>query len=324
MALLLQQQKLHEKQLLDSQERNKQLQKKHSNQNAYDRKARRAPARFIDPAVWQEVRTLQPRSVDLFNEAELTAEAELDDGQGIEVKPHTRRAKNPRKPIPAHLPRVDVEHELDETERTCHCGDTLQRIGEDINEQLSIIPRQYFVVRHIRGRYACVCKDCARSAAMPAHPLPGAQVTPVMIAHIMVSKLLDGLPLYRQEKMAARDNLELPRAKLARWFIGGSAVFQPMINRLMDTFFSYDIVMSDDTRIRVLKTQEDHPNIQSALWIRRGGPPDKPVVLVDYTPTKSGEAAYGLLSEFKGTLVCDGATNFNLSVRRNENREFKS
>ena len=72
-----------------------------------------------------------------------------------------------------------------------------------------------------------------------------------------------------------------------------------------------------DSRIRVLKTQEDHPNTQSALWIRRGGPPDKPVVLVDYTPTKSGEAAYGLLSEFKGTLVCDGATNFNLSVRRN-------
>ena len=152
---------------------------------------------------------------------------------------------------------------------------------------------------------------------MPAHPLPGAQVTPVMIAHTMVSKLLDGIPLYRQEKIAARENLVLPRAKLARWFIEGSTVLQPIVNCFMDAFFSYDIAMSDDTRIQVLKTKEDNPNTQSALWIRRGGPPDKPVVLVDYSPSKSGEAAYGLLDEFNGTLVCDGASNFNLSVRRN-------
>ena len=156
----------------------------------------------------------------------------------------------------------------------------MERIGEDVNEQLSIVPRQYYVARHVRGRYACSCKDYAKNAPMPAHPLPGAQVTPIMIAHIMVSKLLDGLPLYRQEKMAARDGLELSRTKLARWFIGGSQVFQPILNGLMDSFFSYDIALSDDTRIRVLKTGEDNPNTQSALWIRRGGPPDKPVVFL--------------------------------------------
>ena len=141
--------------------------------------------------------------------------------------------------------------------------------------------------------------------------------------YIMVSKLLDGLPLYRQEKMAARDGLELSRTKLARWFIGGSQVFQPILNGLMDTFFSYDIALSperrpDDTRIRVLKTGEDNPNTQSALWIRRGGPPDKPVVLVDYRASKSAKAAYSLLDEFTGTLVCDGASNFNLAVRKNK------
>ena len=258
-ALLLQQQLLHEQQLSDSQERNKQLQKNVQTKTLKIEKLEERLHALLVLQFGKKSERFNPDQFDLFNEAEITAEAEPDDGQGIEVKPHTRRAKNPRKPIPAHLPRVDVEHELDEAERTCHCGGTLQRIGEDINEQLSIIPRQYFVVRHIRGRYACACKDCARSAAMPVHPLPGAQVTPVMIAHIMVSKLLDGLPLYRQEKMAARDNLELPRAKLARWFIGGSAVFQPMLNRFMDVFFSHDIAMSDDTRIRVLKTKRITP-----------------------------------------------------------------
>lgn len=315
-ALLKKQQLLTEQQLAHSQQRNEQLQKSVQSKTLTIEKLEERLRLLLIRQFGKKSERLNPDQFNLFNEAELTAEAPLDDEPGITVKSHTRR-KNPRKPLPEHLPRVDVRHELEESERSCHCGGTLERIGEDVNEQLSIIPRQYFVVRHIRGRYACGCKGCAKSAPMPAHPLPGAQVTPVMIAHTMVSKLLDGLPLYRQEKMAARDKVELPRAKLARWFIGGSEVFQPVINRFMDVFFSHDIAMSDDTRIQVLKTAEDHPNTQCALWIRRGGPPDKPVVLVDYTPTKSGEAAYGLLSEFRGTLVCDGATNFNLTVQRN-------
>ena len=76
-------------------------------------------------------------------------------------------------------------------------------------------------------------------------------------------------------------------------------------------------VAGDNKRFRVLKTGEDNPNTQSALWIRRGGPPDKPVVLVDYKASKSAKAAYSLLDEFSGTLVCDGASNFNLAVLQN-------
>lgn len=136
----------------------------------------------------------------------------------------------------------------------------------------------------------------------------------------MVAKYLDGLPLYRQEKIAARSDLKLPRAKLARWIIDGSTVFQPLINLLIDTFFSYDIALSDDTRIQVLNEQGRSAENQSALWIRRGGPPDCPVVLVDYAASKSGATAYKLLSEFHGTLVCDGASNFNLAVRSNQLR----
>ena len=262
--------------------------------------------------------------VMLFNEAEATAAAETDpepDGEdtadAIDVPAHKRKRRS-KKSLPPELARVDKRYELDESERQCSCGCTMQPIGEDVHEQLSIVPRQYFVVRHIRTRYGCSCKANAKNAAIPVHPIPGAQVTPVMLAHIMVSKLLDGLPLYRQEKMAAREGVELPRAKLARWLIDGSSVFQPLLNRLVDTFFEYDIALSDDTRIQVLNKEENSTKTQCALWIRRGGPPDKPVVLVDYASSKSGEAAYELLSEFKGTLVCDGASNFNLSVRRNE------
>ena len=109
----------------------------------------------------------------------------------------------------------------------------------------------------------------------------------------MVSKYRDGIPLYRQEKIAARVDVPLPRGKLARWIIDGSEVFQVILNLLMDTFFSYDIAQSDDTGIQVLKEQDRTPHSQSALWIRRGGPPDKPVVLVDYAASKSDRQRTG-------------------------------
>lgn len=266
-----------------------------------------------------------PDQFSLFNEAEEQAaeeaadqEAEDGDGSDITVGPYTRRSKKKSHALPEHLPRVDVEHPLDADKLQCHCGNTLERIGEEVHEQLSIIPQQHYVIRHIRPKFACSCKECIRTASMPAQPLPACQVAPQMLAHIMVSKYLDGLPLYRQEKIAERSDLILPRAKLARWIIDGSAVFQPLINLLVDTFFSYDIALSDDTRIQVLNEDGRSAENQSALWIRRGGPPDCPVVLVDYAASKSGATAYGLLSEFRGTLVCDGASNFNLAVRSND------
>lgn len=327
-ASLQQQQRVHqqqlalqEKELAQKDQQNEQLRKSVQTKSLEIETLEERLRALLQQQYGKRSERFNPNQLSFLNEAELIDQSESDeeDEDVVEVKPHTRTRKNKRKTIPDHLPRVDIEHELDEHERQCDsCGELLERIGEDINEQLSIVPRQYFVARHIRGRYACGCKDCAKNAPMPAHPLPGAQVTPVMIAHTMVSKLLDGLPLYRQEKMAARDGLALSRTKLARWFIGGSEIFQPVLNNLIDAFFSYDIAMSDDTRIRVLKTAEDNPNTQSALWIRRGGPPDKPVVLVDYKPTKSAKAAYSLLDNFKGTLVCDGASNFNLTVQKNQ------
>jgi transposase len=261
----------------------------------------------------------------LFNEAEVVADESGDDTDpnaedrdvDIHVPAHTRKRRRPQA-IPADLPRVDVVHDLDDDEKCCgNCGEALAHIGEEITEQLCVVPQQHFAVRHRRQKYACSCKACIRTAAMPAQPIPGSQASARLLANVMERKYLQGLPLYRQEKIAEREGLELPRSKLARWLIDGSAVFIPLINLLEDSFFSFDVALSDDTGIRVLKEDGRSPSSQSALWIRRGGPPDKPVVLVDYEISKSGETVYRLLSEFRGYLVTDGADSFKLSVQRN-------
>lgn len=258
-----------------------------------------------------------------FNEAELTLEdghhTDIDDTDDTVLVPvHTRKKKKPRT-LPENLPRVEVHHELDPSELECSgCGHVLERIGEEISEQLGVVPQQYFVLRNIKGKYACSCKSCIKTAPMPPQPIPGSQASPSLLAQIMVQKFHDGLPLYRQEKIDARIGVELSRSKRARWLIALEPLLQPLYNLAEDQFFGYDIALSDDTTIQVLKEDGRAPSSKSALWIRRGGPPDKPVVLVDYRQSKSAWTAYGLLSEFNGYLVCDAAPSFNRSVRQNQ------
>ncbi|MCP5426465.1 MAG: IS66 family transposase [Gammaproteobacteria bacterium] len=257
--------------------------------------------------------------LQLFNEAEVVADQApvAEEPPPITVNGHQRPRRTPRQ-LPKDLPRVDVPHELSEAEQQCTaCGQPLQRIGEEVSEQLAVIPQQYYVIRHIRGKYACSCQACIRTAALPAQPLPGSQASATLLAHTMVAKYHDGLPLYRQEAQAARVGLELPRAKLARWLIATAPLLQPLYNLLQDSLFGYDIVQTDDTGIQVLKEAGRSPSTSSYLWIRRGGSPEQPVVRVDYAPSKSGETAYGLLSECHGYVVCDGASNLKLSIARN-------
>ena len=265
--------------------------------------------------------------LQFLNEAELLhAQQALDDviaggdaenEDEIDVPAHKRKRKKKRD-LPLDLPRCEVIHDLSEEQKRCSCGLTMNTIGEEVLEQLSIVPQQFFVIVHRKLKYACTCKSCMRTASMPVQPIPASQAGPQLLAHVMSSKFHDGLPLYRQEKMAKREGLDLDRSKLARWTIEGSKIFQPIWNCLQDSFFSYDIALADETGIQVLKEQGRKPENKSYLWIRQGGPPDKPVVLVDYSPSRASDVASGLLEHFKGYLVVDGYAGYNASVRKNK------
>ena len=128
----------------------------------------------------------------------------------IVIPEHTRK-KRGRKPLPADLPRVDVVHDLPEEEKQCDCGATLSCIGQDVSEKLDYVPAKIRVIRHIRYKYAC--KSCegvdsdgptVKIAPPPVQLIPKSIASEGLIAHLVVSKFADGLPLYRQQKIFSR------------------------------------------------------------------------------------------------------------------------
>jgi transposase len=122
--------------------------------------------------------------------------------------------------LPDHLPRVDIEHDLTDEEKVFACGCQLTRIGEEVSEQLDIIPAKIQVLRHIRPKYACKgCEETMRTAPLPPQPIPKSNASPGLLSHIVVAKYQDALPLAHQEKQFARIGAEVTRATMARWMI---------------------------------------------------------------------------------------------------------
>ena len=260
---------------------------------------------------------ISPDQVRLFDEAEVscaeadTADAPVSDDEAVVVAAH-RRKKRGRKPLPDNLPRVDIVHELDPAERRCdHDGADLTEIGEVTSEQLDIIPAQIRVIRHVRKRYACACGQCIKTAPLPAQPIPKSLASAGLLAHVVVSKYQDALPLYRQEQILQRIGVDLPRATLANWMIQAGQLIQPLINLMRERLISHDIVQMDETTVQVLKEPGKRAQSKSYLWVQRGGPPDRPLVLYDYDPSRSQRVPERLLEGFRGYLQTDGYEGYN-------------
>jgi transposase len=251
----------------------------------------------------------------LFNEAESLAEplAEAVDADAVEkaVAPSTQR-RGKRKPLPAELPRVEVVHELPEHELACACGCRKHISGEEVSEQLEIVPMQIRVIRHVRKVYACKgCESAPVTADKPAQLIEKSLASPSVLAMLLTTKYVDGLPLHRFEKVLARHGVDLPRQTLARWVIQSGEQLQPLLNLLREHLLDGPVIHCDETRVQVLKEAGREPSSQSWMWVRTGGPPGHPVVLFDYTTSRAQEVPLHLLAGFSGYLMTDDYAGYN-------------
>ena len=234
--------------------------------------------------------------------------------------PEHQRKKTGRTKIPEHLPRVEVIYDLDDADKFCdHDGHTLHKIGEEVSEQLEIIPATVQVKRTVRIKYACrQCDQGIKTASAPKQPIPKSLASPSLLAGIVTNKYQDGLPLYRQQAMLKRIGLDLPRATLANWMIQCAILLIPLINLLRDKLHESQLIHMDETPIQVLREPDKPATSKSYMWLQCSGVHDHPVVLYDYSPTRSGQVPIGLLEGYSGLLQTDGYAGYHGVVDVNE------
>lgn len=265
-----------------------------------------------------------PDQLNLFNEAEVTAATPTTDDLTTTVPEHERKTRG-RKPLPDHLPRTRIEHDIPDADKLCACGCQKTRIGEATSEQLDIIPAKIQVLQNVRFKYACrACEGTdddgptVVTAAMPPQPIPKSNASSGLLAYIGVAKFVDGMPLYRLEARFKRIGVEIPRNTLAGWMIRCGALIVPLINLMQKRLLDHDIIQMDETTVQVLKEKGRAPQSQSYMWVRRGGPPDQTVILFDYDPSRGGKVPVRLLESFRGILQTDGYEGYAAVTRGND------
>lgn len=197
--------------------------------------------------------------------------------------------------------------EVTKKDKVCiHDGSILVKIGEEVSEKLIIIPAKAYVEKTIRNKYSCPCCDeSIKTPPVPLTLLPKTMASASLIAYIIIAKFMDGLPLYRQEVIFARIGAILTRQTMARWMIQVSQKLMPLYNLLQDELLARDYIQMDETTVQVLKEDGKKATSKSYMWVRHA-PGNIPIVLYDYSPTRSGEVPVELLSGFRGHLQADG------------------
>ena len=251
-------------------------------------------------------------------EAEGLAETDAADASARAARTRQRRAN--RGALPAHLPRVERMFDVDD--RTCPCcrGD-LHVIGEDVAERLDIVPAQFRVVVTRRPKYACrACEDVIVQAPAPARLVEGGIPTEASVAHVLVSKYADHLPLYRQAQIYARQGVNLDRSTLADWVGKAAFLLRPVHARLFERLKASDRLFADETTAPVLDPGRGQTKTGQLFAYARDDRPwgglDPPGVAYLYAPDRKAEHLIRHLAGFEGTLQVDGYAGYKVLAAR--------
>jgi transposase len=224
------------------------------------------------------------------------------------------KVKPARRPLPEHLPRQTQTHEPKDS--ACpDCGGKLRKLGEDVSEVLEYIPECFRVIRHVRPKLSC--RDCERivQAAASSRPIARGLAGPGLLAHVLISKYADHLPLYRQCEIYERQGVELERSTLADWVAQSSELLDPLVEALRRYVMAAGKLHADDTRVPVLAPGTGKTKT-GRLWTyvrddRPAGDQAAPAVWFAYSPDRGGEHPVRHLRTFQGALQADAYAGFN-------------
>jgi transposase len=219
-----------------------------------------------------------------------------------------------RRPLPAHLPREERKI-LPKREACPDCGGKLKPLGEDVAEILEYVPEHFKVIRQVRPKLACAGCDKIVQAEAPSRPIARGMAGPGLLAHVLVSKYSDHLPLYRQEQIYAREGVELDRSTMAAWVGETSQLLEPLVGALRRHVMAAQKLHADDTPVPVLAPGNGKTKT-GRLWTyvrddRPAGDESPPAVWFAYTPDRKGEHPQAHLRTFRGTLQADAYAGYH-------------
>jgi transposase len=218
-----------------------------------------------------------------------------------------------RRPLPEHLPRETVMHAA-----ACacpKCGGELRRLGEDVTEVLEYVPASFKAIRHVRPKFSRRRCEAITQAPVPSLPIERGRPGPGLLAHVLVSKYADHLPLYRQSEIYAREGVALERSTLADWVGRSTALLAALVDALRENALASDVLHGDDTPVPVLAPGTGKTRT-GRLWtyVRDERPHNEtrpPAAVYFYSPDRKGEHPASHLKSFKGVLHADGYAGFN-------------
>ena len=233
-------------------------------------------------------------------------QAELDAllGTKTDKDSQERQRRAPRREaLPAHLRRVVHHHEPQDT--TCACGKPMVRIGEDVSERLDIVPAEFFVHRHIRGKWACKC--CQTLVQEPVDPqiIDNGIPTAALLAHLLVSRFVDHLPYYRIEKINARSGVHTPRSTLAAWSGRAGAALIPLYEALRRFALSCPVLHVDETPVSMLDPGAGKTKKAYVWGYARSVFDAQPCVVYEFCAGRGAKYPVEFLMGWDGTIVCD-------------------
>ena len=219
-----------------------------------------------------------------------------------------------RQALPDNLPRIDHHHETVATH--CACGQAFKRVGEEISEQLDCVPAQFFVHRHIRGKYACACCQTIQAAPMPAQIIDKGIPAPGLLAQVVIAKHDDHLPLYRQEEIYQRSGVHIPRSSMAQWIGICGVRLAPLAAALREFVLGHSVVHADETPVQLLAPGRGKTK-RAYMWVYRTTDfVAQRAVLFDFTLGRGGENPRRVLEGFSATLVTDDFSGYHALAKQ--------
>ena len=222
--------------------------------------------------------------------------------------------KPARRPLPAELPR-ETETIAPAQEACPDCGGKLRRLGEDVSETLEYVPARFKVIRTVRPKLSCA--DCSQIVQAPApnRVIDRGLAGPGLLAHVLVSKYADHLPLYRQAEIYQREGVDLDRSTLADWVGGVSRTLRPLVDAVKKYVLAGEKLHGDDVPVPVLEPGNGKTKT-GRLWTyvrddRPGGSEAPAAVWFAYSPDRKGERPAKHLESYAGILQADGYAGFN-------------